>query len=234
MKQRIEETNTSIQQRGEQLKREANKLFDKIVKSSGTTAVIETPSKQKESSLNQTLPYILCGVGVMVPIMAHTLRYSDQDPTPVVKITSILIGSGLCYLGYRLKQKQRIQGNSKTIPHNYASFDETRNEARKKVNEAIVKISDEWDSFMEQTKQQLQQYINELDVDIDRKANMKSKTYIYKRVTISQTSFFADMQRVKTLDELEECVDKYRTKTIEAIEETVKLQTGTYNEIPGL
>ena len=218
MKEKIQQINQTVKEKGERLKEKVERNFSVVVIPSSV------PTSIKHASTTQKIPpisYILYGVAGLSMIGVFS---SDS------KILCALLAAASAYGGYKLSKNNIPETNSQHI-NQYASVDSQKNEITTKVIDIVKKITKEWEEFMEYKQKEIQQTISLSDCSSSQKDEMTSKIFLYEVIDINLLEFSDALTNATSPSEINTKVEAYKKKLLSAIDSAVAKQVAKYDSL---
>ena len=111
------------------------------------------------------------------------------------------------------------------------NIESLKNDVSVKVISLLRKMTGEWDDFMQRTKNNIQDVINQSSLGSNQKDEMMNKIFIHEVFDISMADFNSRMNVVSTVAELKLVIEEFRSKLVSAIETTGRKQIEKYNSL---
>lgn len=214
----INNINQTIADKCNQLKDEVNMGLSSITLPNSLPSVSQNDTRQ---TATPPISYILYGLAGLSAIGALSITG--------FRIIGLGIAAVSAYGGYRLASsngKPDIAAGNPMI-----NIESLKNDVSSKVISLLRKVSGEWDDFMQRTKNNIQDVINQSSLDSNQKDEMMNKIFIHEVFDISMADFNSRMNVVSTVTELKLVIDEFRSKLVSAIETTGRKQIEKYNSL---
>lgn len=168
----IQEINSRILAKGNQMASEAKDAIIKIALHSVQATVVQT-SKDVPSR-----PWMLTGSACVVAGIMGAMSSDSKWP--------YIIGTlGLVSLGVGLSKRNRKKFSAKVHKVSNISFDEEKAFIIDKSNKVLDEIKGEWDSFMESIKKEVQDVVKQSALNDEKKEEFLSFTYYPETLFLS-------------------------------------------------
>lgn len=221
MKEIIDQVNQSIAEKRDRLKEKAERYFDSIIIPSETSSFQTWQDRYSKNGTTPPISYILYGVSGLSAIGALA---SDS------KILCLALAIASAFGGYKLSKsgskKTSTQPTKSTL--NISSL---KNDITSKVLDAVKKITNEWENFMELRQKEVQSAIASSFLSDSQKDELTSKTYVYEVIDISISEFSTLMNSAVSAEDVKQCFDSYKSKFFTAIDEAANKQMNKYKSI---
>lgn len=225
MKEKIEKINNAIDEKRERLKEKAERYF----------AVISVPSAVSNNAVARTtetkktplLSYILYGVTGLSAIGAFMTDASESSSSKILLLgVAVASAIGGFAVSKSAGQRKPTGGNAPA-----ASITTVRNEVEAKVLDAVKKVTNEWEEFMELKQKDLRLYIEASQQDNGRKDTLLSKIFLYEIIDISTNEFYRMITAASTSAEIKQQLEAYRAKLFSAIDRAADKQKAKYRSL---
>ena len=214
----INNINQAIADKCNQLKNEVNVGLSSIALPNSLPPVPQTNSRQTSTP---PISYILYGLAGLSAIGA--LSFSG------FRLIGLGIAAACAYGGYKASQQKASTGVVTGNP--IINLDNLKIEVSSKIISVFQNVSREWDDFMQQTKNNIQNAINQSSLDSSQKDEMMNKIFIHEVFDISMADFNSKMNVVSTVADLRSAIEAFRSRLLNAIETTGRKQIEKYNSL---
>lgn len=219
MKEKINEINLKIEEKGKFLKAQAERDFAAI-KIPEDLELIQ-PYTTKDSGSAPPISYILYGVSGLSAIgvlMAES------------KLLYLCAAAASAYGGYRLSKRSH-DTTSPTSSSSKSDLGSLKNEVTSKVLKIVKNIAAEWEVFMEQKQKEIQSVISVSTLSNSEKDFLTSKVFIYEIIDISVSEFSSMLNSISNSSNIKIQLDLYKSKFLSAIDSATMKQITKYNSI---
>lgn len=219
MKERINKVNQLIEEMRKQLRSKTERSFGSI-----TTLLNNTTNNREIVNKEKNIPpisYILYGIAGLSSVA--TLISNS-------KLLSLGVAATCAFGGYKLSKPKGTATSSATHSQNN-NFISSKNEVTSKVLDTVKKITSEWEDFMEQQQQIVQNAIATSSMNDSEKDSLQSKVFIYEIIDISISDFSSMINAVSKQSDIKTQIDLYKSKVLSAIDLAATKQINKYNSI---
>jgi len=214
----INNINQTIADKCNQLKDEVNMGLSSITLPNSLPSVSQNDTRQ---TATPPISYILYGLAGLSAIGALSITG--------FRIIGLGIAAVSAYGGYRLASSS---GKPDIVTGNpMINIESLKNDVSAKVISLLRKMTGEWDDFMQLTKNNIQDAINQSTLESNQKEEMMNKIFIHEVFDISMADFNSRMNVVSTVAELKSLIEAFRSKLMNAIDATGKKQIQKYNSL---
>lgn len=214
----INNINQAIADKCNQLKNEVNVGLSSIALPNSLPPVPQTNSRQTSTP---PISYILYGLAGLSAIGALSLSG--------FRLIGLGIAAACAYGGYKASQQKAFTG---VVTGNLIiNLDNLKIEVSSKIISVFQNVTREWDDFMQQTKNNIQNAINQSSLDSSQKDEMMNKIFIHEVFDISMADFNSKMNVVSTVADLRSAIEAFRSRLLNAIEATGRKQMEKYNSL---
>lgn len=214
----INNINQAIADKCNQLKNEINAGLSSIALPNSLPPAPQTNSRQ---TATPPISYILYGLAGLSAIGALSISG--------FRLIGLGIAAACAYGGY--KSSQQKASTSVITGNPIINLDNLKIEVSSKIISVFQNVSREWDDFMQQTKNNIQNAINQSTLDSSQKDEMMNKIFIHEVFDISMADFNTRMNVVSSVAELKSAIEAFRSKLLNAIETTGRKQIEKYNSL---
>lgn len=218
MQKLIENINRTIASKCNQLKSVVNVDLSSIVLPNTLSPV---PQAKTNQSSTPPISYILYGLAGLSTIGALSISG--------FRLIGLGIAAVCAYGGYKTSQHNTSMNVVTGTP--IINLENLKNDVSSKVISVFKKVSGEWDDFIQQTKNNLLDAINQSTLDSSQKDEMMNKVFIHEVFDISLADFNDKMNSVNSIKELRSVMESFKSRLINAIDETARKQIEKYNSL---
>lgn len=215
MKEKINQINQSIDEKRNRLMEKAERYFASIIIPSNSAL------QQRDVTTNSgnvpPIAYILYGIAGLSAVGAFT---SDS------KVLWFGVAAASAFGGYKLSK--RTTSNTVSTQSSNINVSTFKNEVASKVLDAVKKITQEWDEFMELKQREVQSAISSSSFSDSEKDSMSSKVFIYEVIDISISEFSSMMNMSRNMSEIKNNLTVYKENVISAINHAANEQILKY------
>ena len=215
----IERTNAQIKDKGSRLKQKADMMLKTI--RCNQTGVPVIKSSQSNKGIYSGLFWAVAG------ITAITAAVAPYKPISLTICACAVIG------GFTSRKNRKLS----TQQTQRYSIGNT-NQLTSQLLDVIQNVKDEWDSFMEQKKNTIQNLIMSMNFDDDLRSKLFSFTYVTESIQFPVSDIMAEMNKIEINSNFgtsfETIKNNIRMKLTSAIDVAVTNQIKKYEEIDSL
>lgn len=219
MKEKIKQVNLSIDEKRMRLKEKAERYFAVITIPSNAAPKQNQPHSSKKGT--PPISYLLYGIAGASAVCAVTTG---------AKLLCLGLAAASAFGGYRLSNPQK-SGNVSASNSEHVNINAIKNEVTAKVLEAVKKVTNEWESFMELKQKEVQAAIGTSSMDDSQKDAMLSKTFLYEVIDISISDFNSALNSASDSVAIKQHLNAYQTKLLAAINTAANKQINKYNSL---
>jgi hypothetical protein len=220
MKEIINQINQSIEEKSNRLKEKTERYFAAInIPSSSNT------QQSRNIKTNGSVPpisYVLYGIAGLSTVGALA---SES------KIMCLGVAVASAFGGYSISKKMGIKTTpvSRSSPNENIGF--VKNEVISKVLDAVKKITEEWEEFMELKQREIQSVISTSSLNENEKDLLSSKVFIFEIIDISISEFSSMVNTSVSAIDIKQKLEVYKDKVVSAIDEAAAKQKDKYNSL---
>lgn len=216
----IKQINQSIDSERNRLKGTATRDFDAIISTmplesrsvtTNNTKMVKTPG----------LTYILYLLAVVFVI----LMISDG-----FKLLFGILAFGCAYGGYMFAKNNRQSTKGTTSPI-YEDLSSIKNKIISKGINAVKKITNEWDVFMEAKQKEVHAFIDASPLNEGQKYDLSSKIFSYEVIDINLSDLMSMINSATSIPEARQKVESFKSKFLLAIDEVANNQELKYDSL---
>ena len=220
MKEKIEQVNLSIDEKRMRLKEKAERYFAVITIPSNAAPKQNQPHSSKKGT--PPISYLLYGIAGASAICAVTTG---------AKLLCLGLAAVSAFGGYRLSTPPKKSGNASASNCEHVNINAIKNEVTAKVLEAVKKVTNEWEGFMELKQKEVQAAIRSSSMDDSQKDAMLSKTFLYEVIDINISDFNSALNSASDAVAIKQHLNAYQTKLLAAIDAAANKQINNYNSL---
>lgn len=220
MKEKIEQVNLSIDEKRMRLKEKAERYFAVITIPSNAAPKQDQPYSSKKGT--PPISYLLYGIAGASAICAVTTG---------AKLLCLGLAAASAFGGYRLSTPPKKSGNASASNCEHVNINAIKNEVTAKVLEAVKKVTNEWEGFMELKQKEVQAAIRSSSMDDSQKDAMLSKTFLYEVIDINISDFNSALNSASDAVAIKQHLNAYQTKLLAAIDAAANKQINNYNSL---
>lgn len=217
MKDKIREITDVINNKSHDLANKVERFFSGIDIPSDSSAPV--PVRKKSTP---PIAYLLYGVAGLSAIGGFC---SDETSARVMCFGA---AAASAYGGWRFGQKASCPTTSNNERVNINSL---KNDITAKVLDSVKRTKSEWETFMETQQNDLQSFIQNSDLNAEKKDSMMSKIFVYEVLDINMSDFNNRMRDVSDIAMLRSVINTFKLKMKQAIDSATQKQIEKYKSL---